>query len=318
LELLQKAKAFEGSAVKPAFRANDTSEIWGARPASYGKFPSRPFRTANLSHVAEAKLTDLGLYSITFLNDVDSEVRALEAFKEFRADAAANGIKYFLEVFNPNVDVKVATKDFGTFVNDNVMRSLSGILQRDRPQFLKYPYNGPRALEEIVAYDPEFVIGVLGGGAGTTRDTFELLYQAEKYGARVALFGRKILGADSPLDIVRLMRAVADGKLKPLEAVREYHAELKKKKIVPARSIDEDSKVTESRSRRRLPARLGHTAVARRDRLSGARPRDRRAPFAARVRSDDLAHRPALGQPDQERAVKDVAGGERVDGDDQR
>jgi len=92
------------------------------------------------------------------------------------------------------------------------------------------------------------VIGknLLGGGAGTTRDTFELLYQAEKYGARVALFGRKILGADSPLDIVRLMRAVADGKLKPLEAVREYHAELKKKKIVAARSIEEDSKVTEA------------------------------------------------------------------------
>ena len=123
------------------------------------------------------------------------------------------------------------------FVNDNVMRSLSGILKRDWPQFLKYPYNGPRALEEIVAYDPKFVIGVLGGGAGTTRDTFELLYQAEKYGARVALFGRKILGADSPLDIVRLMRAVADGQLKPLEAVREYHAELKKKKIVPTRSM---------------------------------------------------------------------------------
>ena len=92
----------------------------------------------------------------------------------------------------------------------------------------------------------QFVIGVLGGGAGTTRDTFELLYQAEKYGARVALFGRKILLADSPLDIVRLMRAVADGKLKPLEAVREYHGELKKKKIVPARSLEEDIRITEA------------------------------------------------------------------------
>ena len=245
LEALQKKKAFEGSAVKPAFRANDTSEIWGARPASYGKTPSYPFRTANLSHVKEAKLTDLGLYSITFLNDVEADVRALEAFKEFRADAAANGIKYFLEVFNPNVDVNVDPKDYGTFVNDNVMRSLSGILERDRPQFLKYPYNGPKALEEIVGYDPAFVIGVLGGGAGTTRDTFELLYQAEKYGARVALFGRKILLADSPLDIVRLMRAVADGDLKPLEAVRDYHATLKKKKIAPSRPFDEDSKVTE-------------------------------------------------------------------------
>ena len=35
--------------------------------------------------------------------------------------------------------------------------------------------------------------------AGTTRDTFELLAQGVKYGARVALFGRKIGLAESPL-----------------------------------------------------------------------------------------------------------------------
>ena len=67
------------------------------------------------------------------------------------------------------------------------------------------------------------MVGVLGGGAGTTRDCFELIHQAEKYGARVALFGRKINLAESPLDIVRLMRAVADGDLTPLEAVKDYH-----------------------------------------------------------------------------------------------
>ena len=44
---------------------------------------------------------------------------------------------------------------------------------------------------------------MLGGGAGTTRDCFELIHQAQKYGARVALFGRKINLAESPLDIVR-------------------------------------------------------------------------------------------------------------------
>ena len=49
---------------------------------------------------------------------------------------------------------------------------------------------------------------MLGGGAGTTRDCFELLSQAEKYGARVALFGRKIHFADLPLEIVAMMRQV--------------------------------------------------------------------------------------------------------------
>ena len=132
------------------------------------------------------------------------------------------------------------------YMNDNLARSLSGVLKRDRPEFLKYPYNGPKALEELVAFDPGLVIGVLGGGAGTTRDTFELLYQAEKYGARVALFGRKINLAESQLDIVRFMRAVADGHMRPLEAVRAYHSELKVKNIPAVRPLEDDSKVTEA------------------------------------------------------------------------
>ncbi len=87
---------------------------------------------------------------------------------------------------------------------------------------------------------------MLGGGAGTTRDCFELIHQAEKYGARVALFGRKINLAESPLDIVRLMRAVADGALTPLEAVKDYHAALQKQGLKPTRELALDSAITES------------------------------------------------------------------------
>jgi hypothetical protein len=247
LELLNEAGAFEGSAVKPAFRANDTTDIWNARPNGYGKLgPSRPFRTPLLKDVAAAKLTDLGLYSMTFVNDIEADLRSLEAFSAFREDAAANGINYFLEVFNPNVESHVPAESIGQFVNDNLARCLSGVLKAKRPQFLKYPYNGPKALEELVTYDPQLVVGVLGGGASTNRDTFELLYQAEKYGARVALFGRKINLAESQLDIVHYMRLVADGEIQPLEAVREYHATLAKKGIAAVRSIEDDSKVTEA------------------------------------------------------------------------
>jgi hypothetical protein len=247
LELLKEAGSFDRSAVKPAFRANDTTDIWGARPGLYGKMaPSRPFRTPSLKRIAEAGLTDLGLYSVTFVNDVEADLRSLEAFGAFRDDAAESGIKYFLEVFNPNIDCGIAPEILPHYVNDCLARCLSGVLKRDRPQFLKYPYNGAAALEELVSFDPQLVVGVLGGGAGTTRDTFELLYQAEKHGARVALFGRKINLAESQLDIVRFMRAVADGKMKPLDAVRAYHAALKDKRIPPVRNLEDDSAVTEA------------------------------------------------------------------------
>lgn len=247
LELLTEAGTYKDSRVKPVFRANDTSDIWGARPNGYGKLgPSRPFRTANLKDIAAAGLSDLGLYSITFVNDIDEDVRALEAFAEFREDASAHGINYFLEVFNPNIDSGVPPESIGQFVNDNLARSLSGVLKKQRPQFLKYPFNGPKALEELVAYDPQLVVGVLGGGAGTHRDTFELLFQAEKYGARVALFGRKINLAESQTDIVHHMRLVADGELMPVEAVGAYHSVLKEKGIASIRSLEDDSQVTEA------------------------------------------------------------------------
>ncbi len=42
-------------------------------------------------------------------------------------------------------------------------------------------------MEELVAYDPHLVVGILGGSAGTTYDAFKLIAEAQKYGARAAL-----------------------------------------------------------------------------------------------------------------------------------
>ena len=85
----------------------------------------------------------------------------------------------------------------------------------------------------MARFDSELIVGVLGGGAGTTRDTFELVNQAERYGARLALFGRKINLAEAPLQLIVLMRRVADGELGPEEAVRAYHGELQKLEFDP-------------------------------------------------------------------------------------
>ena len=253
--MLPYALAKWKSGVTPAARANDATDVWGLRGASYAKSPSRPFRTASLSRVrsggagaqpgAEIALTDLGLYSITFTGDIDADVASLEAFREFRADAIANDFHYFLEVFNPNVP-GLAAELTPHFVNDAIVRCLAGLLEAERPRFLKVAYNGPRTLEELASFDASLVVGVLGGGAGTTRDCFELIHQAEKYGARVALFGRKINLAESPLDIVRLMRAVADGDLDPGEAVRAYHDALRRGGVTSIRDLATDSEITEA------------------------------------------------------------------------
>ena len=243
LEALVEKGVFAGSTVKPAVRANDTTDIWVGRGGTYSKKPSRPFRTASLAHTKP--YTDLGLYSMTFNNDLDHDYDSLDHFAVFREDAADNEFKYFLEVFNPNVDCHIDPAVVPHYVNDCIVRCLAGLTRAERPQFLKIPFNGPKALDELASFDPGIVVGVLGGGAGTTRDCFELISQAEKYGARVALFGRKINLAEDPLAMVSFMREVASGNIQPLDAVKAYHAGLQKNGLTPARSLAADSEITE-------------------------------------------------------------------------
>lgn len=244
LEAVAAGGIFRKSHVTPAIRANDATDIWRARHSSYAAAMSRPFRTANLAHCR--KFADLGLYSVTFNNDLDHDYMSLLAYNEFRADAARHKFRHFLEVFNPNAPKGLSPGEAPAFVNDNILRTVAGMTKADRPLFLKMPFNGRRWMEELAGYDTELVVGILGGSGGTTRDTFELLHQGEKSGARVALFGRKIKLAESPLDLLSLFPRVIERDLSPQEAVKSYHATLAKKKLRPARPLDDDLKITES------------------------------------------------------------------------
>ena len=243
-EQLVARGAYDSSRVAPAIRANDATDIWVFRGARYAERPSRPFRTADLGR-ARALGCDLGLYSVTFNNDLDADVASLEAFARFRDQAAAVGFRYFLEVFDPNASCGLAPKAVGGFVMDATMRALAGLTVAERPEFLKIAYHGPAALEELAAYDPSVVVGILGGGAGTSRDCLELIAQVERYGARVALFGRKINLADDAGAMIAAMRAVADRAMTSEEAVRSYHAALEAKDIVPTRPLEDDLALTE-------------------------------------------------------------------------
>ena len=235
LEIVAKEGIFENSTITPAARGNDTTDIWLARGSSYIKTPSRPFSTASIDAIQKAG-ANLALYSMTFNNNFESDYETLMAYKRFRQEAAAKGFTYFLEVFNPNVQ-GVSPMGLSDFVNDNIVRALAGVTGDERPQFLKVAYNG-------CSYDPNIIVGILGGGSGTTMDAFSLLYDAQKYGAMVALFGRKINNSESPLDFIYCLRLIADGEIKPLEAVKLYHDRLKNSGIKPIRPIARDVQVS--------------------------------------------------------------------------
>jgi len=246
---------FAKSAITPAARANDSSDIWIVRGSNYTEQPSRPFRSATLDHIKYGRLegdhsqpvrgADLGLYSMTFTNSIEHDHRTLQAFYDFRLEAEQKKFRYFLEVFNPNCNPTEPPKNVGTFLNDHIVRALAGVTSIGRPIFLKIPYNGPESLEELVSYDPHLVVGILGGSAGTTLDAFQLIHDAKNHGARAALFGRKINLSEHPLAFIEMLRLIADGKVEPREAVKLYHDKLAQDKIPAARSIKDDLQLTQ-------------------------------------------------------------------------
>jgi hypothetical protein len=137
---------------------------------------------------------------------------------------------------------------------------------RGRPLFLKIPYYGPAAMEALAGYDRSLIVGVLGGSSGTTYDAFYMLWEAKRYGARVALYGRKINNAEHQLTFVRYLRAIADGQVGPDEAVRAYHSDLGLLKVRPYRTLEDDLRRTDT------ARSYGGSGVGATDRGRGAAP----------------------------------------------
>jgi hypothetical protein len=247
-------RLFDDSTVTPATRANDATDIHLVRGGRYSHLPSLPFRSPTIEQIQYGKLLsgiekrkagcDLALYSVTFNNDPEYDCRTLEGYRQFRLEAEDKGLRHFLEIFDPNVPDAVDSDLLGGFINDHIARMLAGVPRSNRPLFLKMPYHGPKFMEELVAYDPHLVPGILGGASGTTYDAFKLLSEAKKYGARAALFGRKINNSENQLVFIKFLRLIADGQIAPEEAVAGYHGDLQSLGIRPFRPLAEDSTLT--------------------------------------------------------------------------
>ena len=84
---------------------------------------------------------DLGLYSITFSNDIEKDIDSLEGLRQFLSELSVTGMRYFLEVFNPQIDIGIGEDKLPEYINDCIVRCLAGLTRQDSPLFLKIPYN---------------------------------------------------------------------------------------------------------------------------------------------------------------------------------
>jgi hypothetical protein len=248
-------RLFDKSKVTPAVRMNDSTDIWTpGNKTRYNQQASLPFSTTTIDEAQSGKIdptpeerkrgVDLGLYSLTFNNNAALDKATLLAYRDFRHEAARKGFRHFLEVFPPNAYVREEPEDVGRFLSDHIVRLLAGVPRAGRPIFLKVAYFGPAAMEALVNYDSTLIVGIMGGSAGTTFDAFHLLWEAKKYGARAALFGRKINQAENQPAFVRHLRMLADGEIEPQEAVRSYHADMEKMRLKPHRILELDLEQT--------------------------------------------------------------------------
>src|SRR4051794_32231318 len=92
-QLTIKEGLFNQSRVTPAARANDTTDVWAIRHGCYTRQPSQPFRTARIDQIQCGQVecdrsqetfsgANLGLYSITFVNELEQDRQALLWYKE--------------------------------------------------------------------------------------------------------------------------------------------------------------------------------------------------------------------------------------------
>src|SRR5262249_4874088 len=145
----------------PAARANDATDVWAIRHGCYTREAAQPFRTATIDHIQCGQLecehdradgfpgANLGLYSVTFVNELEQDRVTLRAYKECREEAERKQFRHFLEVFDPNVQANIPPGKIGEFINDQILRSLAGVTEKGRPLFLKIVYHGPKAMEEL-------------------------------------------------------------------------------------------------------------------------------------------------------------------------
>lgn len=247
-------RLFESSHITPAARANDTTDIHVVRGGRYTAEVSRPFRSATIDQIQCGKAdcepgerttgANLGLYSMTLNNDVERDRETLNAYRDFRLEAERKGFRHFLEVFDPNIPGAVPADKLGAFISDHIARVLAGVPRAGRPIFLKIAYHGPAAMEALVRYAPDLIPGILGGASGTTFDAFHQLWEARKYGARAALYGRKINNAEHQLAFIEFLHLITTDQIGPAEAVRAYHGVLQKLAIKPYRSLEKDLELT--------------------------------------------------------------------------
>ena len=162
-------RLFDESPVTPAVRANDTTDIHivarrgttrrrrrgrsARRRSSRSERPRRPERRRAQARLRPGALLDHAQQRHRV------RLRHARGVQGLPPRGRAQGLPPLPRGLRPQRPGPQRPEDIGRFINDVIVRTLAGVPQAGRPIFLKIAYHGPKAMEELVAYDPHLVVG---------------------------------------------------------------------------------------------------------------------------------------------------------------
>jgi hypothetical protein len=180
------------------------------------------------------------LFGVGFCRDEAMDQAELDAYERFRLKAGAAHVRHLLELYPSCGCDGGEPQRVDDILADRLLHSLLEVPPVARPMLVQAPYYGPRLMESLAESLPGMPVGIVGGPAGTTFDAFRLLAESKRYGARAAIFGRRISAAEHQPAFVRFLDYLAKDDVRPEEAVHAYHGVLQGLGIRPFRELKED------------------------------------------------------------------------------
>jgi hypothetical protein len=234
-ELLSSMEClFQENPVTPLVRMNAETGIWSPRFGKYRAAPSLPFQTVPVEDAGwcdslirtatDSCCVTAGLYSITLNNDVAADHRTMSAYLTFALEVGkVKNFHHILEVFPPNVDLPDMDREqVAGYTADSIVRIMSHLTRKQRPLLVKTQYLSTPIWKELTGFDPELVIGALGGSYENAETTLDLAHRVIRDGGRAVLFGRPVFMEQDPQGMCRAIRAVIDGRMSPDQALDAY------------------------------------------------------------------------------------------------
>lgn len=179
--------------------------------------PSRIIRNAGTVKVEDALVlgaSGIVVYLFIGLGDEDEEARNIERISVFSRECGKLGMPLIVEPLP--MGERVTKANYVDLVNLSV--KMAAELGADA---LKVPYTGdPYTFERTVKAAGGTPVLALGGYSGVTmRDSLEVVEEAMQAGGAGIVYGRNIVQAQDPGEMVRLVRAIVHDGRSVLEVV---------------------------------------------------------------------------------------------------